>query len=98
MSIDINTLEKIAKMAHIDLKDNTNAAHTKLMATIENINIIQYVDTTNKDIFTHKNFGEPTLRNDESNLESQRAALAKLSANFHEDSYQVPKVLATAGE
>lgn len=99
MSIDlISILEETAKMAHIDLTYNLKTAHAKLTATLENIKIINSIDTTNSKLFTHKNYGEASLREDETNFKSQSIALAKLSKNFHKDGYQVPKILAKSGE
>lgn len=98
MSINLDTLKKIAKMAHIELGNDTNAAHDKLVATLENIQALQAIDTSNTEIFTHKFAGDQTLRSDEATTHSNLEALAKIASNFHDDSYQVPNVLAESGE
>lgn len=98
MSINLDTLKKIANMAHIELGNDTSAEHDKLVATLANIQTLQTIDTTDTEAFTHKLAGEQTLRNDEATTQSNLDALAAIASNFQDDSYQVPNVLADSGE
>lgn len=98
MSITLDTLKKIAKMAHIELDSDTSGAQTKLASTLTNIETLLTIDTSDTEIFTHKFADKQTLRSDEATAKNNLNALAKIANNFHADSYQVPNVLADSGE
>lgn len=98
MSIDLETVQATAKLAYIDLNDDIEIMHNKLLSILKAVEMLQKVDTTGTSPFKHENFANLNIREDIVSCNNIQEKLAKLAPKFNDDAYQIPIVLTNTGK
>jgi aspartyl-tRNA(Asn)/glutamyl-tRNA(Gln) amidotransferase subunit C len=92
MAITLKSLQKIALMAHIDPKD-AEMILPKTVSTLQDIEILKQVDTTNIEPLTHPSASHQYLRKDEVSNDSHIKELEDIAPSFEDGHFLVPNTL-----
>ncbi len=98
MSINLETVQATAKLAYIELNDDTEIIKNKLLSILKAVELLHKVDTEGVSHFKHKHFNQPNMREDIVDGNNTQEKLEKLAPKFKNEAYQIPIVLNTTGK
>jgi aspartyl/glutamyl-tRNA(Asn/Gln) amidotransferase C subunit len=98
MSINLETVQATAKLAYIELNNDIEIMHNKLLSILKAVELLHQVDTKGVPPFKHEHFSQPNMREDIVDCNSTQKELEKLASKFNNDAYQIPIVLNNTGK
>lgn len=95
MSINLDLLQTIAKLAYIEISNDTEIMLNKLLSIDKAVKLLKEISTNGIEPFKHEHFTQQNIREDVVTIDNNREKLAKLAPKFSNDAYQIPIVLST---
>lgn len=98
MSINLETVQEIAKLAYIELDNDIEIMHNKLLSILKAVEILHQVDTTGVTPFKHEHFTQQNIREDIIDRNNIQDTLERIAPKFNNSAYQIPIVLTNTGK
>jgi aspartyl/glutamyl-tRNA(Asn/Gln) amidotransferase C subunit len=98
MSITLETLQAVAKLAYIELNASVDIMYAKLLSIDQAVELLKKIDTEGIEPFKHCQFSSKPLREDIITCQNKQQELANLARNFTNYAYQIPIILNNPGK
>ncbi|MDF1757971.1 MAG: aspartyl/glutamyl-tRNA amidotransferase subunit C [Legionellaceae bacterium] len=92
MTINSNTVKKIASLAYIE-QDDAEYLLSRISNTLQEISKLEQIDTTNTSPCTHPSASSQYLRPDTVINDNNIKAFADIAPLFEKDNFLVPNIL-----